>query len=278
MTTGEQLERRQSTLGDFLRKKREQLSPEAFGFSTRRRRTPGLRREEVATLASVSVTWYSWLEQGRAEGVSVEMLHSLANVLKLTADERNYVLRLTGHVGLKPYSEAVPASTQVILDHLSVPAYVIGHCGEVVCWNAYATAVFGDFATYLGENRNLIWYMFTNPDAKSATIDWEVNAKRLVAQLHADDALYADDPPFHQLITQLCVTSDVFAAMWRQHPVQERSETTKHVYHAEVGNLSFLQTTMQLIENPRLRMVVFTPETETETEARFTMLVHRNEI
>lgn len=276
MIVRQQLAHRQSILGDFLRKKREQLSPEAFGFSTMRRRTPGLRREEVAILANVSVTWYSWLEQGRAEGVSVEVLNSLANVLKLTADERSYILRLTGQLGLKPYSEVVPASTQIILDHMRIPAYVIGHCGEVLCWNHYAAAVFGDFATYLGDSRNLIWYMFTNPNAKSATIEWERNAERLVAQLHADYALYSDDPRFYQLITQLCLESDAFEALWSQHPVQERHEITKHVFHPQVGILLFLQTTMQLIENPRLRMVAFTPIPDTETEAKLNLLIHQN--
>jgi transcriptional regulator with XRE-family HTH domain len=266
--------RRQSMLGDFLRKKREGLSPLEFGFSAKRRRTPGLRREEVAMLAGVSVTWYMWLEQGRADGVSFEVLNSLATVLKLTNDERNYLLRLNGHIGLQHVDEALPHSAQLILDHMNFPAYIMSYCWDVLCWNHYTRLVFGDFDTILGAQRNMIWYMFTSPEAKNQTLDWETYAQRMVAQLHADYAAYIDDLVLNHLIAQWSRASSAFDIFWKQHPVLERRETTKSIHHPLVGSLAFFQTTLHWVDNPRLRLVTFTPIPGSETENRMQTLMH----
>jgi transcriptional regulator with XRE-family HTH domain len=268
----EQVQLRQTLLGDFLRRKREQCSPADFGFTGKRRRTPGLRREEVATLAGVSVTWYSWLEQGRADGVSLEVLNSLATVLDLTCDEHNYLLRLSGFGSIHPINTDVPQSAQFMLEHMRFPAYIMNYCWDVLFWNAYTTQVFGDFSTLLGSDRNMMSYMFTSSRAKLQTVDWAVYAERMVAQLHADYARYIDDAMLNHLIAHWCQISHSFAHLWQQHPVQERRETIKSIEHPVAGTLTFLQTTLHWIDNPKLRLVTFTPTPDSDTERRLKTL------
>lgn len=262
----EHIHLRQTLIGDFLRKKREQCSPADFGFTGTRRRTPGLRREEVAILAGVSVTWYSWLEQGRADGVSLEVLNSLAAVLRLTADEHNYLLRLNRFGSIHPIQTVVPQSAQFMIEHMRFPAYIMNYCWDILCWNAYTTPVFGDFATVLGPEQNIMNYMFTSPDAQHQTLDWTGYAERMVAQLHADYALYIEDTMLNHWITHWCSASDTFARLWRQHPVQERRETIKSIEHPDAGTLTFLQTTLHWVDNPKLRLVTFTPISSSPTE------------
>jgi len=149
---------RKSILGDFLRQKREGLNPQQLGFAVGRRRTPGLRREEVAVRAGVSVTWYTWLEQGRSEGVSAEVLNSLADALCLSADERAYVLNLAQIVGQNGSvtGDGVSSSARQILDHISAPAYVMDPYWTVICWNQQAVEIFGDFGMLQQDDRNML--------------------------------------------------------------------------------------------------------------------------
>ena len=252
---------RQSILGDFLRQKREELNPQQLGFAIGRRRTPGLRREEVAVRAGVSVTWYTWLEQGRSEGVSAEVLNSLADALCLSADERAYMLNLAHLVGQtgSESGDGVPSSARQILEHISAPAYVMDPYWTVVCWNQQAVEIFGDFGLLQQDDRNMLWSMFTNERSKQLTVDWTAQAEQMVARFRADYATYVDDPVFNAWVERLSAVSSVFAKLWTTHPIQARKDVAKGFNHPKLGRLTFMQSTMQLIEEPRLRMVIFVP-------------------
>ena len=271
MIEGEQQkQRRLKELGDFLLTRRKRLAPEQIGLpSGSRRRTPGLRRTEVAHLASVSVDWYTWLEQGRSITVSTQVLESIAQTLHLDANEREHLF-LLAHQQLPlervPTRPAVSATVQRFLDHLGTsPAYVTEEHWDVVAWNDAACAVFGDFGQMKTQERNLIWRMFLAPSHRQMLADWEEHARQVLAQFRASCGRLFDDPRVAELLNDLMTNSPEFRAWWPDHEVQRIPEGKKVFNHPQKGFLVFEHLTFEVYDAPELKVTVYTPVDETET-------------
>lgn len=194
-------QKRREELADFIRVRRERLSPAQVGLpnSGRYRRTPGLRREEVAELANVSVTWYTWLEQARNIRVSVQILENIATALQLNPDERVHLFLLAQQPLPPippPLKDLVSPAVQHILDSLgAIPAYVTGRRLDILAWNQAACAVFGNFSTMPYRQRNLVWFAFTDPAARHLFVDWEDFARSVLAEFRADCGRYVGEEP-----------------------------------------------------------------------------------
>lgn len=273
MTDNEQ----RTELANFLRTRRGQLSPAEVGLPrTARRKTAGLRREEVAQLAGIGVTWYTWLEQGRNIHVSTQVLDSLAQTFKLTPAEKAHLFLLAGEASPAP---PVPQREQVspflshFLEHMgNNPAYITGRRWDVLAWNRVACQVIADFATIPVEERNIVRLLFTNEEFRRRSVDWEGVAQRVLAQLRGSHSLYHDDEQLNALIRELQQRSPEFARWWSRHEVQERHDGRKEFLHPHVGSLVFEHSTFQIEDAPGLKMVVYLPACE-ETARKLEQLV-----
>jgi len=215
---------RRVDLADFLRARRAAITPAQAGLvAGGRRRTPGLRREEVALLAGVSVSWYTWLEQGRPINVSVEVLDALGRVLQLDPVEQAYVAELTGHQA--PRSEPVrrpevPPWAHHLLDVLEpAPAYLLGPSWDYLAWNPAQADLFPPLAALEPRDRNLVWAMFAVPETRELLVDWENDARQVLSQFRAETTAIRDDPAVVEMVARLQVASPEFAAWWGQHDV-----------------------------------------------------------
>ena len=267
---------RRSELANFLRTRRSQLSPTEVGLPlTARRKTMGLRREEVAQLASVGVTWYTWLEQGRDINVSVQVLESLAQTFRLTSAEKAHLFLLAGQA---PPLYAVPQQEQVspflfrFLEHMgNNPAYITGRRWDVLAWNCAASRVIVDFATIPLEERNIVRFVFTNEEYRRRCVDWEGVAQRLLAQVRGSHSQYHDDAQLNTLVKELQQRSPEFACWWARHEVRGRQDGRKELLHPQVGSLVFEHSTFQIDGSPGLKMVVYLPACE-ETASKLEQL------
>ncbi|HEX3765852.1 MAG TPA: helix-turn-helix transcriptional regulator [Kofleriaceae bacterium] len=264
--------RRRAALGDLLRRRREALAPDAAGIATAgRRRTPGLRREEVAQLAGVSAAWYTWLEQGRDIQPSSEVLAALARALRLSDEERAHAFALAGrplHDVPPPPPSAAPPLVQAVLDALTVPAYVSDRAWNVIGWNAIADQLLG----YRGRaERNTIVNVFAEPAFRTLFPSWHDEAAQLVASLRraADEA--PEDPVFEALIERLNGYPD-FRRLWARHDVKRRGATRKELRHPTYGTLVF---TTQAFATDELRLVIFLPDPDTARVLRRVARVRR---
>ena len=254
-------------LANFLRTRRSQLSPADVGLPrTARRKTAGLRREEVAQLAGVGVTWYTWLEQGRNINVSTQVLESLARTFRLTPAEKNHLFLLAGQASP---AQPVPQREQVspflvrLLEHMGTnPAYITGRRWDVLAWNQAACQVFADFAAIPVEERNIVRLIFTHEEYRRRCVDWEGVAQRILAQVRASSSQYRQDVQLNQLITELRQCSPAFARWWSRHEVQERQGGQKEFMHPLVGLLVLEHNTFQIEDAPGLKMVVYLPACE----------------
>jgi transcriptional regulator with XRE-family HTH domain len=266
---------RHRELADFLRARRERISPELAGLPTGgRRRTPGLRREEVAQLAGVGVTWYTWLEQGRDIRVSDQVLEAVARTLRLDRDERAYLFTLAGSAGPVGTAEhAVDAATLRVLDAVHPwPACVQSAKNDILAHNrAYARLV-GDLDLVPPSERNTVWLMFTDPDWRHALLDWETLARQAVGRLRARWPNHSGDPSWQALVSRLRAASDEFAAMWDSHEVTEYTPEQKPIRNDRVGLLRFDLSTTWLAPEVGTRLVVYTPADD-DTRARLDRLV-----
>lgn len=234
-------------LSEFLRTRRARLKPEDVGLPDfgRHRRVPGLRREELAQLAGVSVAYYTRLEQGNGRNVSAEVLDSIARALRLTDAERSHLTHLAKP---KRQKRKPPARTQQVrpaLRHLlesmdAVPAYVVGRRSEILAWNRMAAAVFGDWGRLPAQERNWARLVFLNPDYRELFVEWEQKAYDMVAYLRMDAGLHPDDPQLSSLVGELSVKSEEFRRLWAAHDVKEKIHGVKHVRHPLVGGLTLL--------------------------------------
>jgi transcriptional regulator with XRE-family HTH domain len=195
-------EERRKTLGDFLKTRRTCLSPESVGLPKKRggRRTPGLRREEVAQLAGISVTWYTWLEQGRDVMASEQVLASIAATLRLTTDERNYVFRLArkqAPTDPRPIVRTVSPALRSVLDGLGTsPAWIVERRWNVLAWNRAACEVFGDLGVMPFGERNILRFVFTDETLRRRLVNWETFARSMLATFRASGGEYVDEPWF----------------------------------------------------------------------------------
>ncbi|MFI7500208.1 helix-turn-helix domain-containing protein [Streptomyces sp. NPDC049687] len=241
--SGAPLDRR-AELSEFLRTRRARLKPEDVGLPDfgRHRRVPGLRREELAQLAGVSVAYYTRLEQGNGRNVSAEVLDSIARALRLSDAEHAHLTHLAKPKHKKKQT-ARPQQVRVALRQLldtmdGVPAYVVGRRTEILAWNRMAAAVFGDWAELPAAERNWARLVFLKPEYRDLFVDWEQKAIDIVCALRMDAGCYPDDPRLSALVGELSVKSEDFRRLWATHDVKEKDYGVKSLRHPLVGDLS----------------------------------------
>ena len=268
---------RRSELARFLRTRRERISPSQFGFPERkRRRTPGLRREELALLAGVGTTWYTWLEQGRAITVSAPVLESLSQALQLDADERAHLFILAREqlpATPFPATETVDPALQLILDSMGVyPAYLVCPRWDIMAWNWAACQVYADFSTMSPQERILPWFLFTDRRPRIQLVDWEAEAQRTLALFRASTQRYIGEAWLTELVTELKQVSQEFREWWPRQDVQGAYTGQTQLNHPLVGMLTMKATTFKLADYPDLQMIVYTPVSGTDTLTKLTAL------
>src|SRR5581483_5177254 len=262
-------ERRRSELADFLRRRRASITPDDVGLrGGGRRRTPGLRREEVAQLAGVGTTWYTWLEQGRDVRASLDVLEAISRALRLTPAERGHLVLLgRGEQGpaCPPPAERVSATHRRLVENLGPgPAYLLGRRWDYLAWNRWTQLVFGWEPGPDPASRNHIWLTFMDPARRELMSDWERSARRIVAKFRADSARHIGDPAFERLITSLQASSPLFARWWDRHEVAGGGEGRKELHHPVVGRLVFEHAVFRH-EGSDQRLVLYSPSCEEDT-------------
>jgi transcriptional regulator with XRE-family HTH domain len=246
-------------LGEFLRKRREGSNPRDFGIATHdRRRTPGLRREEVAELSGISVDWYVRLEQGSESLPSKTTIEKLANALHFSAMERAHILHLAlGNTGRVFRRETVPPHLVTLIHGLSTAAYVVGARRDLLCWNKAATDLFRDFAKVSVERRNTLLQMFISPDVRSRYPAWEDEARSALEDFRLTYDFWSHSPPFNALVDELRTQSPEFADWWKSHHVHPKPSGTKVMLHPRYGRIKVLYSTFQSNDNPDLRVILY---------------------
>ncbi|MEQ8146988.1 helix-turn-helix domain-containing protein [Streptomyces sp. OP7] len=234
-------------LSEFLRTRRARLKPEDVGLPDvgRRRRVPGLRREELAQLAGVSVAYYTRLEQGNGRNVSVEVLDAIARALRLNDAEQAHLANLArpGRHRRRPAPrsrQARPALRQLLDAMETVPAYVVGRRSEILAWNPMAAALFGDWGRLPAQERNWARLVFLDPGYRDLFVEWDQKACDMVAYLRMDAGRRPDDPLLSSLVGELSVKSEEFRGLWARHDVKEKSHGVKRLRHPLVGELTLL--------------------------------------
>ncbi|MYN28241.1 helix-turn-helix transcriptional regulator [Duganella levis] len=254
----------QDKLGDFIRAHRERITPESVGLPAGgRRRTPGLRREELAQLCDVSPTWLTWLEQGREVSASGKLLARMAEVLHLSAAERSYLFSLAERLDPQHDAEAAPdgESLDDIVAAIDAPAYMLDRQWDAVAWNAHAAALFGGWLDVASSSArpNLLRFMFRSAAARGLIVDWEDRARRLVAEFRADIGRHAGQQPLASLIADLSQDSAEFRALWPLQDVVSREGGLRRFQHPSMGELSFNQVTLHLAKRHDLKLVMLLP-------------------
>ena len=257
----DELERRLA-LAAFLRTRRARLQPAEVGLPSRsRRRTPGLRREEVAELANIGVSWYTLLEQGHDVHPSRAVLESLAQALRLTTAEQQHLFRLSGRertskMGVE--EEQVTPALQRVVDALNPhPAFVIGRRWDVLTWNRTADLLFHFHQPYPPHSRNVVWRFFRREEARTFDPDWETQAQNLVAQFRADYARYPGDASFQEVIEDLQRVSAQFCLWWEQQDVRGLPDGPRSMNHPTLGLLEFDHVTFQTSSTADLRVKIY---------------------
>jgi transcriptional regulator with XRE-family HTH domain len=256
--------RRRKALGEFLRTHRSRLSPASLGFQAGRRRTPGLRREEVAQLCGLSATWITWLEQGRDVSASPQALATLAQALRLTPAERGYLFELAekrdpaappapGDDGMD-----APATLADAVAAMSVPAYVLDRAWTARAWNPAAAQLFVGWLDR-SPDKNLLRYVFLSPAARRIIPDWETRACRVLAEFRADSSRHMDDPALAALVEDLRRDSPLFARAWREHDVIERAGGERSFDHPRQGRLFYEQVSFTLASRPDFKLLMLIP-------------------
>ena len=267
---------RRAELSDFLRTRRAKIVPSDVGLADgARRRTPGLRREEVALLANIGTTWYTRLEQGLPINVSPEVLGGIARALRLTSEERRHLHLLAGvALELPPpqEEEGVGDLVRRVLTALEpAPAYVRGRRWDVLAWNRSADAL-SAFSSKDGRGRNLVWRLFCDPTVACRLGDPDCMKRRVVAQFRAVAAKYPGDPAFAKLIDELRTTSSEFNELWAQHDVLGSVDGLKRYVHPELGELTLDYTAFALHGEGDVHMVVLTAAPGSESERKLQLL------
>ncbi|MFD7585926.1 helix-turn-helix transcriptional regulator [Kitasatospora sp. NPDC059811] len=254
---------RRHDLAAFLRSRRERIAPDQVGLPpTGRRRTPGLRREEVAQLAAVGVTWYTWLEQGRDIQVSTQVLDAVSRALLLDPSERAHLFTLAGAEDPAPVKEcpSVTPSVRLVLEQMApYPAVAVNTRYDVLAYNAQYTAIVGDLSELPPEDRNLIWLAFAPSRFREVLIDYRTERLGMVARFRAAMADHSAEPAWKALLARLLKTSPDFAEVWQRHEVMGPSNGIKRFQVPGVGLLRCEYTSFWL--GPRLgtRMITYTP-------------------
>jgi transcriptional regulator with XRE-family HTH domain len=260
-SNGAALRRRE--LGAFLRSRRERIKPEDLGLrSLRRRRTPGLRREEVAQLAGVGVTWYTWLEQGRDIHPSAQVLDAIARTLQFDPYEHSHLFTLAGLATTTIANQCLELcpTAQPLIDQLApFPACVLNDRLDLLAFNRVYASFFDDLDAIPLEDRNLLWLSFTHARWREVIVDWDDAVGRLVAEYRAAMAEHLDEPAWKRLVARLHRASPQFTAVWERHDVQAVESRTKRAMHPTAGLLSLDYTNLWLGQRLGTRIVAFTP-------------------
>ena len=272
-------DQRRNELAHFLRIRRERLLPAQFHLTDgiKRRRTPGLRREELAQIAGIGLTWYTKLEQGQDIRVSEQMLESLAQTLQLTPDERVHLFVLArGHPPLpaRTCTHQLGVEHQRLLNDLNPnPAYVTNDCWDIIGWNQAASSVFSDFAALSLWERNLVWIILTHPSQRTLVVNWECVAQRMVGLFRASGARDPGASWFIERRDRLLEVSPAFRDWWTQYDVGEVNIQRKDLHHPLVGRLSLQSTIMQLLDVAELKFFIYTPLPENDTASKIRNLL-----
>ena len=257
-------------LGTYLKDRRAKLDPAALGFPLKRRRTPGLRREEVAQRASISATWYTWLEQGRGGAPSADVLERIACAMMLTEVEREHIFLLG--LGRPPevHYKAVDAVTprlQRVLDALELsPAFVKTPIWDVVAWNRAATVVLTDYGKLEPAQRNILRLIFSEARVRAAQPNWESVARFVVAAFRADATRAGAVKAVQALVDELSAQSPEFAAMWRDNDVRTYGGGAKTLHHPVAGPLTMEYSAFAVDGRPDLGMVIYNPATPDDAD------------
>ncbi|HOY69959.1 MAG TPA: helix-turn-helix transcriptional regulator [Methylotenera sp.] len=260
------MDTRRKELAEFLQAMRQRGVPEAFGFpSGARRRTQGLRREEVAQLANISATWYTWIEQGREVNVSAEALDRLALALKLSKSERTYLFDMADRRDPQAHineADTAPETLINMLESIQIPAYIMGRTWDLLAWNQPAETLFYGWLDNWQEsaNPNLLRYVFMHPQAKQFVVNWELRARRLVAEFRADCRSRLEEPALQKLVNELTLANPEFDRFWKQHDVLERQGGQREFNHPKLGLISYQQVTLRPVEQEQLKLVLLQPE------------------
>jgi len=254
-------ERRRPPLGEYLRTRREQTRPEDVGLAPGpRRRTPGLRREELAQLCGISTTWLTWIEQGRTKSISVPTLAALARALRLSRAERQYLFQLAARSDPSPppaQEPAMPRHLQPLVDAVKTPAYLLDRHWDAIAWNRAASNL---FAPWLGSaEHNLLRFVFLDREARRFIVNWNDRVRRLVAEYRADTAAWQGDAVREALVMDLQQRSGEFAAAWKSQAVLGRDGGRRAFLHPRQGRCEFDQYTLRLAQAPELKLTVLTP-------------------
>ena len=262
---------RRRALADFLRKCRTQLSPTEVGLPLSvRRRTAGLRREDVAQLANIGVSWYISLEQGRDVHPSAQVLESLAQALRLTPTERRHLYLLAeqplpSHTALA--EKRISPLLQQMLDDLNpTPAYVLGRRWDWLAWNNSAESVFAISAGTPPYERNLIWRVFTDAKIQEYFLHWEQIARVTIAEFRAASVNSFDEGWFKELIEALKQVSPEFRRWWQEHDAPRSLDGVRVMEHPTLGYLEFQHLALQVLSDPDVRVAVYLPNTMTRTK------------
>lgn len=270
---GKVAEARRRELGAFLREKRRLLQPESVGLPLgTRRRTPGLRREEVALLADVSVSWYTWLEQGRDVHPSAGTLMRVLDALRCTSEEGAYVRGLLSGVASPPGNTWDPALQQVLDAFLPAPAVLLDRHWRPVAVNDAAHYLNHDGRMDVLDGRSLLELMFLDADVRASIVNWEEEARALVAAFRLDSSRYPDDRWFAWQVAALSEASAVFGSLWEEQQVRSYGSARTVMRHPEIGELVLNASWLQVMGAPYLKMLVYTVERGSPTAALFARL------
>jgi transcriptional regulator with XRE-family HTH domain len=273
---------RRREIADFLKTRRMRRQPEELGLPRgRRRRTPGLRREEVAAAAGVSAEWYTWLEQAREVRPSAQVLTRIGEALRLEPNETRHLLTLGGYAvpasgSDLPRSVSVSLRLQRLIDQLDYgPAWVFGERWDIVAWNRAASVIHGDLAPLQGIERNALYQLFLGDRMRSILVDWELHGRRCVAKLRATYASRVDDPWFNELVTLLRTRSEEFERWWHENEIETAQEGVKHYEHPEAGRLVFDYSVLEVLDErmSSLRLVAYVPAPGTGTREKMEQLL-----
>lgn len=252
-------------LGNFLRSQRENTSPEQLGLPVAgRRRTKGLRREEVALLSGISTTWYTWIEQGREIVVSAQTLANIASTLQMKPAERDYLFRLAQQSD--PQEAPVPAIENTVLaavHQVSDPCYLLDLTWHMLAWNAPTAALFQGWLDK-EEQPNMMTFMFTHPLAQHLVVDWEGRAKRIVAELRADTMHYPHDQTLNAFVSRMQENAR-FQAFWSLQQVIVREGGERVFRHPQLGEQRYRHLSWQLSSNRSLKMIMLIPDADCQS-------------
>lgn len=272
-----------AALGDFLRSRRARVTPEDAGISSYgTRRVPGLRREELALLAGVSVTYYTRLEQGQSTNASKSVIDAISRALSLSEDEHAHLHDLARPPAAKPRRRPKPdtvrVGTKTLIDAMTtVPAIVLGRSTEVLAWNRLGHALIGGHFDYAAPEQdrtrpNLTRMLFLDSHTRELYANWDEEASRAVASLRLVAGRYTDDRNLTDLIGELCIASDDFARLWAKHPVHNCMSGTKRLNHPQVGTLDVGFEMLHLPDAPGHRIMTYTAVEGTSAQQSLALL------